>query len=323
LLKEVKVKMKKLTLYVSAILLITTLCFVSGPREAVAAFPDKPISFIVPFGAGGGTDGMVRAIAARLEKVIGVPVAVKNERGSGGRKGSIKLYKTKPDGYTIGLAHFATLIYDETLGKKKNPIDYRKFAAILKVDQALFFISVNKKSPFKSIDDFEKAGRPIKFGATGVGSPSYLFPKATQNAVGFQASFVTGQKNLVAASLAVARGDMDAAVGTYTHIRGLLEDLRPIVYISEKRSHKLPDVPTIKEAGYGDLAALAVPWIIVAPPGTPEDRLGVIRTALRKVVESKEFIDWATDAGYTPGSDGPDEIWKSLDELKALYEGLK
>jgi tripartite-type tricarboxylate transporter receptor subunit TctC len=85
----------------------------------------------------------------------------------------------------------------------------------------------------------------------------------------------------------------------------------------------LPDVPTIKEAGYPDLAALAVPWIIVAPPGTPEDRLGVIRTALRKVVESKEFIDWATDAGYTPGSDGPDEIWKSLDELKALYEGLK
>jgi tripartite-type tricarboxylate transporter receptor subunit TctC len=266
---------------------------------------------------------MVRAIAARLEKVIGVPVAVKNERGSGGRKGSITLYKSKPDGYTIGLAHFATLIYDETLGKKKSPIDYRKFAAILKVDQALFFISVSKKSPFKSIQDFEKAGRPIKFGATGVGSPSYLFPKAVQNEVGFQTSFVTGQKNLVAASLAVARGDIDAAVGTYTHIRSLLDDLRPIVYISGKRSHKLPDVPTITEAGYGDLAALDVPWIIVAPPGTPEDRLGVIRAALRKVVESKEWIDWATDTGYTPVSIGPDEIWKSLEERKALYESLK
>ena len=315
--------MKKLTLYVSAILLITTFCFVSGPGEAVAAYPEKAITFMVPLGAGGGTDGIVRAIAARLEKVIGVPVAVKNERGAGGRKGSIKLYKTKPDGYTIGLAHFATLIYDETLGKKKNPIDYRKFEAILKVDQALFFINVSKKSPFNTIQDFEKAGRPIKFGATGVGSPSYLFPKATQNVVGFQASFVTGQKNLVATSLAVARGDMDASVGTYTHIRGLLEDVKPIVYISAKRSHKLPDVPTIKEAGYPDLAALSVPWIIVAPPGTPEDRLVVIRSALRKVVESKEFIDWATDAGYTPVSEGPDEIWKGLGQFKALYEGLK
>jgi len=315
--------MKKLTLYVSAILLITTFCFVSGPGEAVAAYPEKAITFMVPLGAGGGTDGMVRAIATRLEKIIGVPVAVKNERGSGGRKGSIKLYKSKPDGYTIGLAHFATLIYDETLGNKKNPIDYRKFAAILKVDQALFFINVRKKSPFKTIQDFERAGRPIKFGATGVGSPSYLFPKAVQKEVGFQASFVTGQKNLVATSLAVARGDIDASVGTYTHIRSLLEDVRPIVYISAKRSHKLPDVPTIKEAGYPSLASLDVPWIIVAPPGTPEDRLGVIRAALRKVVESKEWINWATDSGYTPVSVGPDEIWTSLVERKALYESLK
>lgn len=323
IIKGGKRKMKKLTLYVSAVLLITTFCFISGPGEAIGAYPEKAITFMVPLGAGGGTDGMVRAIAARLEKVIGVPVVVKNEPGSGGRKGSITLYKTKPDGYTIGLAHFATLIYDETLGNKKNPIDYRKFEAILKVDQALFFINVSKKSPFNSIEDLKKAGRPIKFGATGVGSPSYLFPKATQKAVGFEASFVTGQKNLVAASLAVARGDIDASVGTYTHIQSILDDVRPIVYISAERSRKLPDVPTIKEAGYGKLAALAVPWVIVAPPGTPKDRLDTIRAALRQVVENEEWIDWAANAGYTPVSIGPEETWQSLDELKALYEGLK
>jgi tripartite-type tricarboxylate transporter receptor subunit TctC len=306
------------------VIAVISLALISlNAQPAQAAFPDKPINFIVPLGAGGGTDGYVRAIASRLEKVIGVPVAVKNEKGSGGRRGSITLYKSKPDGYTIGLAHFATLIYDETLGDKKNPIDYNKFAAILKVDQALFFISVNKKSPFKSIDDFKKAGRPIKFGASGVGSPSYLFPKAIQKAAGFEASFVTGQKNLVASALAVARGDIDASVGTYTHIRGVLDDLRPIVYISEKRSTILPDVPTIAEAGYPDLGSLDVPWIVVAPPDTPEDRLTILREAIKKVVESKEFIDWAEGAGYTPVSDGPDKIWKSLKARKALYEGLK
>lgn len=316
--------MFKKTMIVLVAALTISIWFASaGVLPAQAAFPEKPINFIVPLGAGGGTDGEVREIAARLEKIIGVPVAVKNERGSGGRRGSITLYKSKPDGYTIGLAHFATLIYDETLGETKNPIDYRNFAAILKVDRALFFISVNKKSPFRSLEDFKNAGRPIKFGATGVGSPSYLFPKAVQKEVGFEASFVTGQKNLVAASLAVARGDIDAAVGTYTHIRGLLEDLRPIVYISGERSHKLPNVPTISEAGYPKLASLDVPWIIVAPPGTPEDRLDILRTALKKVVESKEFIDWAVDAGYTPVSVGPDEIWKSLNERVELYKGLK
>lgn len=305
-------------------IIVISACFLSlNVQKVQAAFPEKPISFIVPFGAGGGTDGMARALAARLEKALGVPVAIKNERGSGGRRGSITLYKSKPDGYTIGFAHFATLIYDITLGKKKNPIDYRKFAAILKVDHAQFFINVNKKSPFKSINDFKSAGRPIKFGATGVGSPSYLFPQALRMAVGFEASFVTGQKNLAAAALSVARGDTDAAVGTYTHIRGVLQDLRPLVYISDKRAYKLPDVPTIKEVGYGKLAALDVPWVIVAPPGTPEDRLEILRSALRKIGKSKEYLDWALNAGYSPVVVEPDAVWKSLEERIELYNSLK
>jgi len=315
--------MKKLVTGVCVISLMS-LWFVSiNVQQVQAAFPEKPISFIVPFGAGGGTDGMARALALRLEKVLGVPVPIKNERGSGGRRGAITLYKSKPDGYTIGFAHFATLLYDETLGKKKSPIDYKKFAAIMKVDQALFFISVNKESQFNSINDFTSAGRPIKFGATGVGSPSYLFPKALQKAMGFEASFVTGQKNLAAAALSVARGDVDGAVGTYTHIRGVLEDLRPLVYLAQERSHKLPDVPTIKELGYEKMATLDVPWIIVAPPGTPEDRLEVIRAAVRKVGTSKEYLDWAIDAGYSPVLVGPDQIWKDLEARKALYESLK
>jgi len=315
--------MKKLVVGVFMILFVS-LCFISFNAQTVkAAFPEKPISFIVPFRAGGGTDGMARALAPRLEKVLGVPVPIKNEGGSGGRRGTITLYKSKPDGYTIGFAHFATLLYDETLGQKKTPIDYKKFAAIMKVDQALFFISVNKKSPFKTINDFTTAGRPIKFGATGVGSPSYLFPKALQKAMGFEASFVTGQKNLAAAALAVARGDVDGAVGTYTHISGVLEDLRPLVYLAQERSDKLPDVQTIKQLGYEKLATLDVPWIIVAPPGTPEDRLEVIRAALRKVGTSKEYLDWAIDAGYSPCLVGPDQIRKDLETRKELYESLK
>ncbi|MBW1802683.1 MAG: tripartite tricarboxylate transporter substrate binding protein [Deltaproteobacteria bacterium] len=314
--------MKKWMTCVLAILVMSVWFVSPGVQQAQAAFPDKPISFIVPFGAGGGTDGMARALASRLEKELGVPVAVKNERGSGGRKGTFSLFKSKPDGYTIGFAHFATLLFDEAIRKKKNPIDYWKFAAILKVDHALFFINVNKKSPFKSINDFKTAGRPIKFGATGVGSPSWLFPKALGKEVGFPVSFVSGQKNLAAAALSVARGDVDASTGTFTHIRGVMEDLRPLVYIAEKRSHKLPDVPTIKEAGYDKLASLDVPWVVVAPPGTPEDRLEIIRAALRKVSTRKEYLDWAIDTGYSPVTVEPADFWKSFRARKALYESL-
>lgn len=315
--------MKRVLAALFIVLAVSLMCVFTNVQQAQAAFPDKPITFIVPFRAGGGTDGTARALAPRLEKLLGVPVVVKNEGGSGGRRGSISLYKSKNDGYTIGFAHFATLIYDETLGKKKNPIDYTKFAAILKVDQAQFFVNVNKKSAFKSIMDFKAANRAIKFGATGVGSPSYLIPKALQMTLGFDASFVTGQKNLGAAALSVARGDIDSAVGTYTHIRGVIEDIRSLVYISDERSQLLPDVPTIKELGYGEFADFNVPWIVVAPPGSPEDRLEVIRAALRKIMKDKEFLDWAVNAGYSPILQEPDACWKSLQALKALYEGLK
>ena len=314
--------MKKWMICLMAIMMMSVWFVANGGQQAQAAFPEKPISFIVPFGAGGGTDGMARALSPRLEKELGVPVPIKNEGGSGGRKGTITLYKSQPDGYTIGFAHFATLLFDEAIRKKKNPIDYWKFAAILKVDHALFFINVSKKSPFKTINDLKTAGRPIKFGATGVGSPSWLVPTALGKEVGFPVSFVSGQKNLAAAALSVARGDVDASTGTFTHIRGVIDDLRPLVLVADERDHNLPDVPTIKEAGYGKLAALDVPWVVVAPPGTPEDRLETIRAALRKILKQKEFLDWAKGTGYSPVLEEPDVFWKSFRDRKALYESL-
>ncbi|MBW2066965.1 MAG: hypothetical protein JRJ03_18815 [Deltaproteobacteria bacterium] len=68
---------------------VTLLMFLPAEQWAEAAYPEKPITFIVPFGAGGGFDGMARALAPRLEKELGVPFPVKNEKGSGGRRGSI------------------------------------------------------------------------------------------------------------------------------------------------------------------------------------------------------------------------------------------
>lgn len=302
---------------------ISVVFLLPGSQHVQAAYPEKPISFIVPFGAGGGVDGMARALGARLEKALNVPVVVKNERGSGGRKGSIALYKSKPDGYTIGFAHFATLLYDATLGQKKSPIDYKNFEVILKADRTVFFIYVNAKTPFKTLADFKNAGRPIKFGSSGVGSPSWLVPEATRAEVGFPITFVAGYKNLAAVALAVARGDVDAATGTYTHIQGVLPDLRPLVYMADQKSYKLPEVPTIQDAGYPKLAALDVPWVVVAPPGTPEAQLGVLRKALLKIVNSEEFMNWAKEAGYNPDPMKPDAFWKSLQLKRDIYEALK
>ena len=98
-----------------------------------------------------------------MEKVLNVPVVIKNTPGAGGRRGSIRLFKSKPDGYTIGFGHFVPFQTDELLLGKKPAIDYRKFAIIYKVSHSRHFVFVNKKSGFKSVKDLKAAGRTIKF----------------------------------------------------------------------------------------------------------------------------------------------------------------
>lgn len=288
-----------------------------------AAYPEKPITMIVVNSAGGGVDGLNRAIASRLEKILGVPMVVKNETGSGGRKGSISLFKSTPDGYTIGMPHFAAFLYDKVLAGRELPIDYEKFEVLMRADTTEFFILVNKNSPYKSIQDFKMAGKPIKFAGSGVGNPSWLQPTALASVVGFKIGFVTGHKNLREGALALARGDVDASTGSFTHFRGVLDDVRPLLYISGRKSNNLPKVQNIVEAGYPKLANLGVPWVFAAPPGTPKDKLKVLRTALTKVATSDEFLTWARSRGYNPSSQGPEEFWKSFAGMEQVYIGMK
>jgi len=315
--------MKRLSTVFLMILAMSMMCMFPNVQKVQAAYPEKPITIIVPNSAGGGVDGLNRAIASRLEKLLGVSILVKNEPGSGGRKGSISLYKSAPDGYTIGMPHFAALLYDKTLADRKLPIDYEKFEVLMKADTTEFFIIVNKNSPIKSIQDFKSTGKPVKFAGSGVGNPSWLQPTALASVMGFEVSFVTGHKNLQEGALAVARGDVEACAASYTHFRGVLDDVRPIVYISSSKSNNLPEIQTIVEAGYPKLANLGVPWVLAAPPGTPEDKLTVLRTALTKVATSEEFITWAKDKGYNPSSQGPEDFWKSLAEMQEVYTGMK
>lgn len=312
------------TVMTIGVISVLALCIFSPfAGQAQAKYPEKTITFIVPMGAGGGTDGMARALASRLEKELGVTVVVTNEQGSGGRRGSIALYKSPPDGYTIGFPHIATLIFDDTLGETKSPIDYKKFAVALKVDTATFFMYVAKNQPFKALADLKGAGQSIKFGSSGIGTPSWLVPTALGASVGFKAGFVSGHKNLPEVALAVARGDVIGGTGSYTHFRGVINDIRPLVYMSDKKSFNLPEIPTIKSLGYPKLASLGVPWAVAAPPRTPEDRLEVLRAALRKVIQREEFIKWAQDAGYDPDTMDPKTFWKSMEDMKEVYLSCK
>lgn len=290
---------------------------------AHAAFPEKPITFIVPFGAGGGFDGLARALTRSMEKTLGVPVVIKNNPGAGGRRGSIRLFKSKADGYTIGFAHFVPFQTDVILLNKKPAIDYRKFSIVYKVAHGRHFIFVSKKRPFKSLKDLQSAGRSIKFATTGFGSITWVEGSALGGAAGFPVNFVTGYKKLPAAALAVAKGSADAGVGSAHHFKGVADDLRVIAFLGSKRDPRYPDAPSILELGYPKLTNLGSPRVVSAPPGTPESKLAVIRAAVKTAMADPAFVKWADKAGYYLDPKSPAETWKSLKVNAEIYDGLK
>ena len=306
-----------------AIVLVSGALVLADIPEAPAAYPDKPITVIVPFGAGGAYGRLGRKMGADLEKKLGVPVVVKNNPGAGGRKGAVVLFKSKPDGYTIGFVHFVSFQSNEILRGKKASIDYNKFKIILKLTDAKQFVFVNKKSPIKSLSDFKKAGRPIKFATTGVGAVTWVEANALGATLGFPVKFVTGYKNLPKAALAVARGDAEAGAGGYVHVRNVLDDLRLLAFIADKKDPNLPDVPTTTELGLPQLSVLGVPRIMAAPPGTPDDKLQVIRKAMQEIVDDPAFKEWALKGGFFLNPDGPDGTWKVLQANARIMEGLK
>ncbi len=242
-----------------------------GASAAHAAFPDKPITMIVPFGPGGSFDKLARNMQDGLQKELGVPIVIKNEPGAGGRRGSVDLFKSKPDGYTIGWLHFPPFLSDQIFFDRKLPVDYRKIAVITMVAQGKDMIFLPKSSSYKSFADLKNAKQPVRFTSTGLGAMSWVSISALAAAVGFEAKFVFGYKSTPRAALGAARGDADGGIGGYRQISGLIDEVTPILIFNDVRSPHFPNVPSIKELGYPQLAGLGSPYVISAPPGTPKE----------------------------------------------------
>lgn len=296
---------------------------VSLSPVARAEYPEKPINFIVPFGAGSSFDVLARKIGQRWEKELGQPIVVQPLPGSGGRRGGIRIYKSKADGYTIGWTHFVPFLSDINLRGKKPSIDIRKVEIIYQISQSQFYMFVAKKLPYKSLEDIKKAGKTLRFASTGIGAITWVQANALGATVGFPVKFVLGYKKLADGALAVAKGDADAGVGGAVHFRVVKDDLRPLMFFGSKRDRFFPDVVSAGELGYTELTQLGAPRVITAPPGTPKARIQKLRAAAIRAVNDKAFVEWATNTGFYIDPRGPKGTWKGLDTKAEIFRKLK
>ncbi len=291
------------------------LAFTAGAAQA--AWPERPITLIVPWGAGGGTDATARIIGSLLEKELKQPVNVVNRTGGSGVVGHQAIASAPADGYTIGMAtveigmmHWQGLT--ELKGSSYTPI------ALVNADPA--GLQVRADSPYKSAKDLIEAIKAnpgkLKSSGTGQGGIWHLAiagmlqslkvdpaasPWVPSNgaAPGLQ-DLVAGGIEIVPCSLPEARSLIDSG------------KVRSLAIMDAKPAALYPNVPTLKDATGSDWTLAA--WRgIVAPKGVPKDVSDKLLAALEKVHKSAEFNDFMKQRGFGV-------IWAPSAEFAAFME---
>jgi len=291
-------------------------CAAFGIGSAHAAWPERPVTLIVPWGAGGGTDATARIIGSLLEKELGQPVTVVNRTGGSGVVGHAAIASSPPDGYTIGLItveigmmHWQGLT--DISGVSYTPI------GLVNVDPA--GLQVRADAPYKNANELVAAikANPGKFKASGTGQGGIWHlalagmlkdlkvdpaaaPWVPSNgaAPGLQ-DLVAGGVEIVPCSLPEARSLIDAG------------KVKSLAVMSDAPAGLYPNVPTLKAATGSEWKIGA--WRgIAAPKGLPKDVSDKLVAAIKKIAASKEYVEFMGSRGFGVAYLPPDEFGRFM-----------
>ncbi len=296
------------------------LVLAAGAGASSAAFPERDITFLIPFSPGGGMDSTSRQVARLMPKYLPneVNVIPKNVPGAGGRKGYGMLSKAAPDGYTISVINMPGAIIPQLTGAEVN-FDVTRFVWIGRMSTSPYLLGVSGKSSIRTLDDIRNLGRPLKIAATGYGSTAYTGASVLRSVVGFPAQFITGYKGSKAYIVGVIRGDGDAAVApTQTFNKYVMSgDIHGIVTFEETSS--FAGVPTIAQAGYPELTGLGVERMVAATPGTPAEVARILSDALGKAIGDAESQAWAEKTKRPFSHLTGDQTQAAVDKALAIF----
>jgi tripartite-type tricarboxylate transporter receptor subunit TctC len=290
----------------------------AGAATPAAAqnYPARPITLIVPWGAGGGTDATARILGSLMEKELGQPVNVVNRTGGSGVVGHAAIASAAPDGYTIGLA---TVEIGMMHWQGLTELNGASYAPIGLVNADPAGIQVRADAPYKTVQDLLAAikANPGKLKASGTGQGG-IWHLALAGLLRDQkidpASVPWVPSNGAAPGLQdMVAGGIEIAPVSLPEARSLIDagKVRSLGIMNDKPSTLYPQVPTIKSTLGSDWTMAA--WRgIVAPKGIPADVRGKLAAVVQKVANSKDYTDFMASRGFGVVYAGPEEFGKFM-----------
>jgi tripartite-type tricarboxylate transporter receptor subunit TctC len=283
------------------------------PAVALAQFPSRAITIIVPIPPGGAPDIAARVIGQKLAESIGQPVVVENRVGANGNIASDLVAKAQPDGHTLGLLADSQIAINPHL--YKMPLDtLRDLTPVTPVAVNQFVLTVNPSLPVKTFPEFiefaRKANPPLAYASGGNGSQHHLTMEMLKQRAGINMLHVPYKGGAPAATATVAGETAAMWSGSSNAPQIKAGRLRPLAVSGAKRSPQYPDLPTISEFYPGFETSI---WLgLFGPAGIPENTLLKLRAELKRVLESPDVKQKLNAAG------GLDPYVATPEEFSAL-----
>nr|WP_240988339.1 MULTISPECIES: tripartite tricarboxylate transporter substrate binding protein [Cupriavidus] len=281
----------------------------ASAAHAAEPYPAKPIRWIVPYAAGGGSDFLARTIGQGLSAKVGQPVVVDNKPGGNTAIGAAETARAAADGYTVLSADNGTLVFNPVLYKSLSYHPAKDLAPVTLLGRFPMILVVGAGSPAKTAKDFIAQAKStqggINYGSAGAGSPHHLAMELLKVEAGLPMTHAP-YRGAAPALSDVAAGQVAAMMVDYAAGAGFIKGgkVRPLAVANATRLPQLPDVPTFAELGYARVEAAALVGMVV-PAGTPPEVINTLNkdvvAAIREPAVNKRLVDFGVEpVGNTP-----------------------
>ncbi|MFA6850621.1 MAG: tripartite tricarboxylate transporter substrate binding protein [Selenomonadaceae bacterium] len=285
-----------------------------------ADYPSKDIIMICPWGTGGGTDAILRALCKAAEKDLHQTITVSNITGGGGAAGHAAIMKAKPDGYTMGMITFEL---NSMPPQALVPFTYKDFDPVIRVNTDAAALTVRADAPYNTVGEFVQYAKQhpgeISIGNSAVGSVWHIAAGLMAQKTGIEVKYLPFEGGAPAVN-ALVRGRIQAVSVSVAEVREQVEagQLKILGIMDDKRDPLFPEVKTFREQGvdlvFGTWRGIALPQNV-----KPEVKK-VIVDVFTKAVKDPDFIKFAKKMGLTISYQDSDQFARFLDENAGLVD---
>ncbi len=297
--------------------------------QAQGVYPNKPITVIAPFAAGGDSDLSARNLANVVPKHLGQPLVVVNRPGASGVIGSQQVRTSPADGYTLLLARIGSQAITPALDPK-TPYQWSDFTFLTVLELNPFVCVVKADAPWKSltelIEEWKRNPGKLNYASAGEGTIQHLGPQLLFNIIGLpkDTAVHVPYKGGGEATTALIAGQVQFICNNLTTILSHIRNgaFRALMITTTQRLKELPDVPTARELGYPRLEAITGWSALYGPPGLSKDVVARWTEAMQRIAQDPDWLAGNVKIGGIPAVRSPEETEKFAREQYLLYEGL-